>query len=109
MLFYVKRYSRIKLTYVIELVDNIENMQILYGIDTDGNNYANHYINAATVTSWTNVASIRIALLLKSTNDIYNFTDNKTIALNDITLPAPNDRFMRMQSVSTISLRNLTP
>lgn len=96
-------------TVTEELVDNIENMQILYGIDTDGNNYANHYINATTVTSWANVASIRIALLLKSTHEIYNFRGNKTITLNDITLPAPNDRFMRMQSISTISLRNTIP
>ncbi len=92
-----------------ELVDNIENMQILYGIDTDGNNYANQYINAATVANWQNVVSIRIALLLKTTHEIYNFSDNNTITLNDVDLPAPSDRFMRMQSVSTISLRNVTP
>lgn len=96
-------------TQTEELVDNIENMQVLYGIDTDGNNYANHYINASTVTAWEEVTSIRIAILLKTTHEIYNFTDSQTIALNDITLPAPNDRFMRMQSVSTISLRNVTP
>jgi len=96
-------------TQTEELVSNIENMQILYGIDTDGNNYANHYINASTVTDWRKAVSMRIALLLKTTHEIYNFSDNKTITLNDITLPAPNDRFMRMQSVSTISLRNVTP
>lgn len=96
-------------TITEELVDNIENMQILYGVDTDGDNYANHYINASKVTSWNNLASIRIALLLKSTHEVYNFTNSKTITLNDITLPAPNDHFMRMQSVSTISLRNMIP
>ena len=96
-------------TQTEEMVANIENMQVLYGIDTDGNNYANHYINASTVATWGNVVSIRIALLLKTTKEIYNFTDTKAITLNDITLPAPNDRFMRMQSVSTISLRNVIP
>jgi type IV pilus assembly protein PilW len=92
-----------------KLVDNIENMQILYGIDTDGNNYANHYINATSVTTWEKVTSIRIALLLKATHQVYNLTDTRNITLNDITLPAPNDRFMRMKSVSTISLRNTIP
>ena len=96
-------------TLTEELVDNIENMQILYGIDTDGNSYANHYINATAVTSWADVASIRIALLLKSTQQIYNFSDSKAIMLNDVSLPAPNDRFMRMLSVSTVSLRNMIP
>lgn len=96
-------------TIIEELVVNIENMQILYGIDTDGSNYANHYIKASDVTSWEDVASIRLALLLKTTNEVYNFNDNKIITLNDITLPAPNDRFMRMQSVATISLRNVIP
>jgi type IV pilus assembly protein PilW len=92
-----------------ELVSSIENMQVLYGIDTDGNNYANHYINASSVTTWNKVASIRIALLLKTTHEVDNFTNSQNITLNDISLPAPNDRFMRMQSVSTISLRNVTP
>lgn len=92
-----------------ELVDNVENMQILYGIDTDGNNYANQYINASTVANWENVVSIRIALLLKTTKEVYSFSDDKTITLNDITLPAPSDRFMRMQSVSSISFRNAVP
>jgi type IV pilus assembly protein PilW len=96
-------------TQTVELVDNIENMQILYGIDTDNNNFANHYINATTVSTWEKVVSIRIALLLKTTRQIYNFKDNKTYTLNDVTLPAPNDRFMRLQSISTISLRNVTP
>lgn len=99
-------------TQTIKLVKNVDNMQVLYGIDTDNDNYANRYINATKVTAsalWQNVVSLRVALLLKSNKEIYSFKDDKSITLNDITIPAKNDRYMRMQSVSTITMRNVLP
>ncbi|MGH8540908.1 MAG: PilW family protein, partial [Stenotrophobium sp.] len=37
------------------LVTGIENMQILYGEDTDSNGYANRYVRADEVSNWANV------------------------------------------------------
>lgn len=99
-------------TQTIKLVENVDNMQVLYGIDTDNDNYANHYINATNVTAgalWQNVVSVRVALLLKSNKEIYSYKNDKSFVLNDITIPAPTDRYMRMQSVSTITMRNVLP
>jgi len=96
----------------VEFVDNIENMQLLYGVDTDNDLFANEYINATTVTDrslWVNVASVRLAILLKSPREIIGFENNKDIVLNDLTIPATNDRHMRMQSTTTIAVRNIVP
>ncbi len=70
-----------------ELVEGVENMQILYGVDTDQtpDYVANYYVNATTVNStnvntttgtvsaWTRVVSIRINLLTVSIDN--NLTD----------------------------------
>lgn len=51
------------------LVENVDQMQVLYGVDTDGNRTADRYINATAVNGaglWTNVVSVRIGLLLST-------------------------------------------
>ncbi|WP_372879822.1 PilW family protein [Spongiibacter marinus] len=49
-----------------ELVDGVENMQLTYGEDTDGDNNVDVYRDAANVASWGNVLSIRVELLVVS-------------------------------------------
>lgn len=49
-----------------ELVEGIENLQILYGEDTDGNIVPNHFVNAAGVTDMANVTSIRFTLTART-------------------------------------------
>ncbi|KOR30306.1 hypothetical protein TI04_06375 [Achromatium sp. WMS2] len=53
-----------------ELVKGVQNMQILYGVDTDvtANGAANQYLTATSVTDWTRVVSMRIYLLIASTS-----------------------------------------
>lgn len=56
------------------LVEGVDNMQILYGVDTDGDNIANQFISANNVmninqntTDWDgNIISIRISLLMST-------------------------------------------
>jgi len=65
------------------LVENIDNMQILYGVDTDagGDGVANLYISASEVEAgvvsvgtpdWDKVVSLRLALLVSSETAINN-------------------------------------
>lgn len=54
------------------LIDNVERMEILYGVDTDGDQSADNYQTATQVAgggSWPNVVSVRIALLLSTSTD----------------------------------------
>lgn len=53
------------------LIEGVSNLDIRYGIDTtpaDINDTANQYVNAATVTNWTRVRSVRIVLTADSTS-----------------------------------------
>ncbi|NIP73104.1 MAG: prepilin-type N-terminal cleavage/methylation domain-containing protein [Gammaproteobacteria bacterium] len=52
-----------------ELVEGVENMQVLYGEDTDGDRAADYYVAAGSVVDMDNVVSIRVALLLRSPQD----------------------------------------
>lgn len=49
-----------------ELIEGVENMQILYGMDTTGDRVADTYLKASNVTSWPNVVSVRLALLMRT-------------------------------------------
>ena len=51
---------------VEELIEGVENMQILYGIDSDGDGAANQYLPAGNTIDFSQVISVRIALLLRS-------------------------------------------
>ncbi|MCF6202164.1 MAG: PilW family protein [Methylococcaceae bacterium] len=48
------------------LADNVTNMQLLYGFDSDANGSVNQYVNASSVTDWTKVLSIKLGLVLSS-------------------------------------------
>ena len=107
-----------------ELVEGIENMQILYGVDNniqndtgkDGHG-ADSYLRADQVTNWSRVVSVRIGLLVSTSNtteqtvnvgqsaDDTNDTSTYTVA--GVTLDPVDDRRRRRVFTTTIGLRNL--
>lgn len=97
----------------VELVEGIENMQILYGVDTDAvdtANYgaANYYVTAAAVTDWTKIVSIRISLLAATIENIAS--QSLLYSYNGATVTPPaNDRKIRRVFNATIAVRNRVP
>ncbi len=93
-----------------ELVEGVEDMQILYGVDTDGDLSANKYDTADHVSSageWNDVVSVRVQLLLRSLVD--NVVDApRSFTFNGETV-TPTDKRIRRVFTSTASLRNRTP
>lgn len=92
-----------------EVVEGIDSMQVLYGVDTDGDGAADTYSTAATVDTnnqWGSVLSVRIALLGQSLDEYGNDKDANTYTLLDATAGPYNDRRMRKIFSSTTSLRN---
>ena len=90
-----------------ELIEGMENMQILYGEDTDADNTPNYYVPAGTVgLNMDQVISVRIRLVAVSLEDnltsqpvayTYNYNGTPT---------TPTDRKLRRVFTSTIVLRN---
>lgn len=54
----------------VELVEGVESMQVLYGITNPGGTTVVNYVSADNVGNWNNVASVRIALLLRSDDGV---------------------------------------
>jgi len=92
----------------IELVDDIENMQLLYGIDTNPPSLTvASYVTADQVPSWNNVLNVRVALLAASPS---NTTTVPAVAptfnLLGTNVTAPKDTRSRRVLTMDITVRN---
>lgn len=76
-----------------ELVEGIEDLQILYGEDTDDDFVANYYVEAASVTDMAQAISVRFTLIARTLED--NLTDTGARVTRNFT--------------STVTLRNRLP
>jgi type IV pilus assembly protein PilW len=89
-----------------EVIENVENMQILYGEDTDADNAANQYVNATDIgANIGNAISVRVALLLKGEKDILPQNTAQNHQLLDAVV-ATNDRRLYRVFTTTITIRN---
>ncbi len=88
-----------------ELVEGVENIQILYGVDTSNNGQLDDYVPGDAVVDWLDVLAVRINLLLVSIDD--NLVDaGQQIQFNGP--QNPGDRRLRQNMTTTIALRNRT-
>ncbi len=91
------------------VVEGIENMQLLYGIDTNTDKVADRYINADTLSAeslWGRIISIQVALLVRSRDPFYSKAQAESFRLLD-TEVSTNDRYRRAVYKTVIRLRNL--
>jgi len=90
----------------IELIEGIENMQILYGEDTDltADMTANYYVTANTVVDWERIVSVRISLLARTLKD--NLASKPLQYTYDGATTLATDRRLRRVYTTTIALRN---
>jgi len=95
---------------VEELIEGVEMMQVLYGIDTSGDRSANNYVRANAITDWGEVVSVRIGLLLQAPNEnLRAAVSNRSYNVNDFIFNSTNtdlDRRSRTVVNMTIGLRN---
>ncbi|MBF0214192.1 MAG: PilW family protein [Magnetococcales bacterium] len=99
-----------------ELVNGVENLQILYGRDTDADRVANQYLTASAVEAagaWGEIVQLRIALLLRSVDNVRSAPDTNTytlaetpVAATGTTVTHPADYRLRKMATTTIQLRN---
>jgi type IV pilus assembly protein PilW len=89
-------------------------MQVWYGQRQGTNNI--NYLPATAVTNWTQVVSVRIALLVSSRERVLDVQDNNTYALlgqnvqragiTGAVITYPDDRRLRRVFSTSVSLRN---
>ena len=104
------------------LVEGVEVMQVLYGVDTDStpDGVANHYVAADDVTDvdgttetvFDGVVSVRLALVVRSINPLSGVNKpaepqlNLISAANPIAIQPANDNRVRKTFDLTVELRN---
>jgi type IV pilus assembly protein PilW len=92
-----------------ELVEGVQNLQVQYGEDTDGDLMPDVYRNASQVGSFRNVVSLRIALLFRSLERAGFDADTRTFNLLGTTVGPFNDGRMYQAVTATLTLRNKAP
>lgn len=96
-----------------ELIEGVENMQLLYGEDTTGDFIADTFLDAASVTNWSNVVSVHLGLLFRTVKENFHLEkDDKTYKVlggtgnGGHTLANPDDHRRRRIFTTTIQIRN---
>lgn len=98
-----------------EIIAGVEDLQVQFGVDTNGDLDVNRYINAdndlvtpgsASFDSSLQIVAVRLWLRLRSLRPENGFSDNQPYQYADVNDAAPNDAFRRMLINKTIQLRN---
>ncbi|MCP5146237.1 MAG: PilW family protein [Gammaproteobacteria bacterium] len=106
-----------------EIAEGVEAMQVMIGIDSDEDSFADSYVTPAAVGDWADVASVRVSLLVRSednfvvdtpvaveftagTGDADGDGETDTVTVNS---GANADRRLRMVFTTTVGLRNHIP
>ncbi|MBS1212377.1 MAG: pilin-like protein [Proteobacteria bacterium] len=88
-----------------ELVQGIEFFHLQFGVDSGSDGIANQYLSNPTDTQIQSAVSVRIYVLVRSTEQDFSYTDNKTYTLGDISL-TPGGHYYRRLYTTTVQLRN---
>ncbi len=92
----------------VNLISNVQKMLVLYGVDNDGDNAANFYLDAANLGSgsiWNRVVSVRLSLVIKSENT--HLSKIQVPYTVDGVAYQPTDNSIYRVVSTTIALRNL--
>lgn len=96
-------------TKPIVLAEGVENIQFLYGIDTNGDvSNAERIVKSANITPsmWNNIINVQVALLVRSNKALKIKPESNKYTLLDEVITTPNDRFHRSVFSTTIRIRN---
>jgi type IV pilus assembly protein PilW len=86
------------------LAEGVEDMRVWYGLDLTADGYANRYVQAGNVGDWSQVVTIRVAILVNSVSNALIVADN--VCLGCSVFNGSTDNLIRAEFQSTIDVRN---
>lgn len=95
-----------------EIAEGVENLQVLYGDDSDGDRVPDSYRPASAFTSseaWRRVVSLRVALLVAGSGSSAGSNDPRSFDLLGVSVGPYNDGRLRRVVTLTMALRNRLP
>ena len=91
----------------VELVEGVENLQILYGVDTDEDGVPNQYVQANFVPDWQRVVTVRITVVVNSIDNVGSTSPpTHGCTIQDCITDESYDGLIRRAFTQTIQLRN---
>ena len=98
-----------------EVAPGVENLQVRFGVDINGDNAVDRYVNpgdgiyipgSGTYVAGTRVLTARVWLVVRGTGIETGIEDSQNYAPGDVTLGTYSDQVRRLQVSKTILLRN---
>lgn len=92
------------------LVENVEQMQLAFGSDTDGDFTVDRYDAPSAVTNWDNVINIRFDLVVRNTETSAEYSDSSTYSLAggfSYDVASANEKYRRSVYSKSVQIRNL--
>lgn len=95
-----------------EIAYGIDQLQLQYGLDTDGDDSVDSWLNAGdsgldTLSDWDQVIAARFWLLTRSECPETGYTNENSYNLGDLLNYQPADGYRRQMYTTTVRLRNL--
>jgi type IV pilus assembly protein PilW len=94
------------------IIDGIEIIRFMYGVDINGDGNVDNYLNAANVpeSAWDNagdnsILAVKIFVLARNIRPDVKYNNTNTYQLGDLAFPV-NDNFRRLLFSSTVTLYN---
>jgi type IV pilus assembly protein PilW len=90
------------------LVEGVQNLQVEYALDTDGDGSPNggFATNPGAAASWQNVMSVALYVLARNTQPSAGYVDNKTYSMGSTAVAAPGDGFRRHLYTAAVRVKN---
>jgi len=94
------------------LVEGVERMQILYGLDTDNDKVPDTYQDAAAAKALSanndlaDAVAVRLSFIVRSQQQVYENAVSQTLTIPGESNYVVTDRFSRQVFTSTVTLRN---
>lgn len=90
------------------IADGVENLQVQYGEDLNGDLSVNQWVNAGGWSNAFDVVAVRIGLVVRTPETFTTEADTQTFDLYGTTTTAQNDQRIRRVYAGEVNMRNLT-
>ena len=88
----------------VPVAEGVEDMRVLYGLDLDDSGDVNRYVRSQAVADWSQVISLRIAMLMNSIDPV--LPEDDTVCMGCVVFNGSMDRLVRQEFHSTVQIRN---
>lgn len=93
---------------VFPIADGVEEFQVLYGVDTDGNGNVESYVTApTTVQNWRDVMTAKVSMLIRNAEKTRGYSDEAIMyTVGTKSIAGSGDGYKRHVFGATIEMRN---